>query len=262
MPRAVQFILSSLIACWFALPAMAQTHAEAGTPAAIKFGDNKPVQWKGRAPNRYPVHGIDVARFQGEIDWRKARRAGVSFVFMKATEGGDLLDPLFQDHWRGAKRAGIPRGAYHFYYFGTPPEVQARWFIRNVPRNKGTLPPVLDMEWNPFSPTCAKVRPPGKEVRRQMKVFMDMVERRYGQRPIIYTTPQFYKDAGLHRLKGEEFWLRSTAKTPDKAFPGQGWRFWQYSGTGVIAGIGKEVDLNAFGGDARDWVAWLKARRR
>ena len=91
---------------------------------------------------------------------------------------------------------------------------------------------------------------------------MDIVERRYGQRPIIYTTPQFYKDAGLHRLRGEEFWLRSTAKTPDKAFPGQGWSFWQYSGTGVIDGIAKEVDLNVFGGNADEWVRWLKARRR
>ena len=262
MPRAALAILTTMVACWLSLPAIAQTQAEAGTPAAVRFDDNKPVNWSGRAPNRYAVHGIDVARFQGEIDWRKARRAGVSFVFMKATEGGDLLDPLFKEHWRGAKRAGIPRGAYHFYYFCTPPEVQARWFIRNVPRNKGTLPPVLDMEWNPFSPTCAKVRPPGKEVRRQMKVFMDMVERRYGQRPIIYTTPQFYKDAGLHNLKNEEFWLRSTAKTPDQAFPGQKWSFWQYSGTGVIDGIGKEVDLNVFAGNAGNWAAWLKARRR
>ncbi|MEO3415189.1 GH25 family lysozyme [Roseovarius sp. CAU 1744] len=261
MPRAVHFLLTFLIACWLSLPTPAQ--AQTTTAGAVKFGDNKPVKWTGRAPSRFPVHGIDVARFQGQIDWRKARRAGVSFVFMKATEGGDLLDPLFKDHWRGAKRAGIPRGAYHFYYFCTPPEVQARWFIRNVPRNKGTLPPVLDMEWNPFSPTCATVRPPGAEVRRQMKVFMDIVERRYGQRPIIYTTPQFYEDAGLHRLTNEEFWLRSTAKTPAQAYsPDQGWTFWQYSGTGVIDGIGKEVDLNVFGGSADQWQRWLTARRR
>ncbi|MFD1158214.1 glycoside hydrolase family 25 protein [Roseovarius aestuarii] len=262
MPRLAHLLLPFLLACASALPAYAQTRADAGTPATVRFGDSKPVNWTGRAPDRYQIHGIDVARFQGEIDWRKARRAGVSFVFMKATEGGDLLDPLFKDHWRGAKRAGIPRGAYHFYYFCTPPEVQARWFIRNVPKNKGTLPPVLDMEWNPFSPTCAKVRPPGHEVRRQMKVFMDMVERRYGQRPIIYTTPQFYRDAGLDRLKNEEFWLRSTAKTPAQAYPQQRWSFWQYSGTGLIDGIGKEVDLNVFAGSPNNWSAWLKARQR
>ena len=256
-----ELVLCVALTCMIALPAPAQTKAEAGTPAAVRFGDSKPVKWKGRAPNRYAIHGIDVARFQGEIDWRKARNAGVSFVFMKATEGGDLLDPLFKDHWRGAKRAGIPRGAYHFYYFCTAPEVQARWFIRNVPRNQGTLPPVLDMEWNPFSPTCKK-RPPGAEVRRQMKVFMDIVQRRYGQRPIIYTTPQFYRDAGLDRLKNEEFWLRSTAKTPVEAYPKQKWSFWQYSGTGIIDGIGKEVDLNVFAGSRGNWASWLKARQR
>ena len=133
---------------------------------------------------------------------------------------------------------------------------------RNVPKRKGMLPPVLDMEWNPFSPTCAHIRPEGAEVRRQMKVFMDILEQHYGQRPIIYTTPGFYKDAGLKRMKGEEFWLRSTAKTPDRAFPGQGWSFWQYSATGVVPGIGVDVDLNVFKGGRDAWTAWLKARAR
>ncbi len=260
MPRFILVLLACLLAVHAPAPSQAQTLIE---PAAeVRFGDRKPVKWRGRGPGAYPVHGIDVARFQGEIDWRRARAAGVSFAFIKATEGGDLLDPKFKEYWRGAKRAGVARGAYHFYYFCTKPEIQARWFIRNVPRARGALPPVLDMEWNPFSPTCAKVRPPAAEVRRQMKVFMDIVERHYGQRPIIYTTPQFYKDAGLHRIKHEEFWLRSTSKTLDQVYPGQPWRFWQYSGTGLIRGIEKEVDLNAFAGSAAQWRKWLRARQR
>ncbi len=230
--------------------------------AGPSFGDNDPVNWTGKAPNRYPIHGIDVARFQEEVNWHKVKRAGARFVFIKATEGGDLLDPMFKTFWNGAKSAGIARGAYHFYYFCTEPQVQARWFIRNVPRRRGTLPPVLDMEWNPFSPTCAHIRPPGAEVRRQMKVFMDIVQRHYGQRPIIYTTPQFYKDAGLHHMKNEEFWLRTTAKTPAQAYPGQPWSFWQYSGTGVVPGIVNETDLNVFAGSNEDWAKWLRARQR
>ena len=226
----------------------------------INFKDNAPVKWSGTAPHRYPVHGIDVARFQNDINWRSARQAGVRFVFMKATEGGDLLDPKFKENWREAKRAGVRRGAYHFYYFCTSPEVQARWFIENVPKSKGALPPVLDMEWNPFSPTCQK-RPPAKEVRQLMRRFMDIIEHHYDQRPVIYSTPRFFRENELETMT-EEFWLRTTVKTPSQAYPGQNWRFWQYSSTGLIPGIEKEVDLNLFNGTQTEWERWLKARQR
>lgn len=245
-----------------ALPALALTSSPLVAKSTLRrpnFGDNDPVNFSGDKPSRYRVHGIDVARFQEDINWRTAAHGGVSFAFIKATEGGDLLDPEFRHNWRAAARAGIPRGAYHFYYFCTDAATQAKWFIRNVPRTKGALPPVLDMEWNAFSPTC-KLRPSGKIVRREMRIYLNTVERHFGQRPLIYTTPGFYKDAGLHRLKGEEFWLRSTAKTPAQAFPKQAWKFWQYSGTGVVPGIEKETDLNVFGGNPKQWDAWVAKR--
>ncbi|AXI47829.1 glycoside hydrolase [Sulfitobacter sp. SK012] len=235
--------------------------APVGEPIAPRFADTNPVDFDGRGPERYPVHGIDAARFQTSIDWAEARRKGTNFAFIKATEGGDLLDPMFADHWSGAGRAGVARGAYHFYYFCTSPEVQARWFIRNVPRVKGALPPVLDMEWNPFSPTCAKVRPPAAEVQDQMRRWLRIVEAHYGQRPIIYTTPRFYSENDLGRISGYEFWLRSTAKTPAMAFPGQRWTFWQYSATGLVPGVAGEVDLNAFSGGRATWESWYETRK-
>ncbi|MBO9429561.1 GH25 family lysozyme [Sulfitobacter sp. R18_1] len=227
-------------------------------PAA--FGDSDPVSFNGRTPAAYPVHGIDVARFQNDIDWNTARRAGVNFAFIKATEGGDLKDINFDSHWQGAGQAAVKRGAYHFYYFCTPPEDQARWFIRNVPKSGGMLPPVLDMEWNPFSPTCAHVRPPAADVRDQMHRWLRLVEAHYGQRPIIYTTPKFYRENDLERFRGYDFWLRTTAKTPAETYPGQTWRFWQYSATGIVAGIGGDVDLNAFSGSRADWQNWVATR--
>ena len=227
-----------------------------------RVGDRDPVRFAGRQPTSYPVQGIDVARFQNDVIWNKTASLGrVRFVFIKATEGGDLLDPTFQRNWREADRAGIARGAYHFYYFCTEPQVQAQWFIRNVPRSAGALPPVLDMEWNPFSPTCT-IRPPAEEVRRRMRIWLDIVTDHYGQRPIIYTTPGFYQDAGLQAMRGEEFWLRSTAKRPEEAFPGQPWRFWQYSATGEMPGIVGDTDFNAFNGTEESWAAWLSARAR
>lgn len=236
--------------------------APPGVIFAPNFQDADPVEFNAPAPSRFAVHGIDAARFQTSINWNTARANGVNFAFLKATEGGDLLDPAFKDHWRGAGRAGVWRGAYHFYYFCTTPEVQAQWFIRNVPRTAGALPPVLDMEWNPFSPTCARVRPPAAEVQRQMRVWLRIVEDHFGQRPMIYTTPRFYEENNLSQFKGYEYWLRTTAKTPREAYPGQRWAFWQYSATGLIDGIKGEVDLNAFSGSRADWQAWVARRAR
>ena len=255
--RALLLSLLALAAC--GAPS-APPPAAPGVLFPAKFGDSDPVDFQGRKPQSYPVHGIDVARFQNNIDWNTARRNGVNFAFIKATEGGDLKDINFDDHWRGAGQAAVARGAYHFYYFCTSPEDQARWFIRNVPRTPGMLPPVLDMEWNPFSPTCAHIRPPGSDVRDQMRRWLAVVERHYGQRPIIYTTPKFYRENDLGNFRGYDFWLRTTAKTPSEAYPGQPWRFWQYSATGTVPGISGDVDINAFSGSRADWQNWVATR--
>lgn len=231
-----------------------------GAPVAANFSDADPVAFNGRTPAQYAVQGIDAARFQTSIDWPQARRNGVNFAFIKATEGGDLLDTAFNSHWSGAGRAGVARGAYHFYYFCTEPEIQARWFIENVPRTKGMMPPVLDMEWNPFSPTCAHRRPDAAVVQDEMRRWLRIVEAHYGQSPIIYTTPRFYEENRLSKFKGYDYWLRTTAKTPREAYPRQSWLFWQYSMTGLIDGIEGEVDLNVFNGSAAQWSSWLAAR--
>lgn len=231
-----------------------------GALFAPQFSDSRPADFAAPTPARFAVHGIDVARFQSGIDWNVARRSGVNFAFIKATEGGDLLDKEFDNHWRGAGQAGVTRGAYHFYYFCTSPEDQARWFIRNVPRTAGMMPPVLDMEWNPFSPTCATVRPPAHEVRDQMRRWIAIIEKHYGQRPIIYTAPDFYRQNGLEQFKGYDMWLRATAKTPAEVYPGANWAFWQYTATGGVAGIRGDVDLNAYSGTGAQWKAWLARR--
>lgn len=223
-----------------------------------KFDDLDPVDFGRRAPVSFPVHGMDAARFQGAMNWGRIKQQGVQFAWVKATEGGDLTDPRFAANWREATRAGVPIGAYHFYYFCTDPETQAKWFIKNVPRQRGGLPPVLDLEWNPFSPTCT-LRPPASEVRKLAKRFMRIVERHYGTKLVIYTTPDFWHRNDVARLK-RDFWLRSTAKHVEKRYNTRDWRFWQYTSTGVLEGISKEVDLNCFNGSQVQWSRWRKAR--
>lgn len=236
-----------------------QTVRGAFTGGAVPlFGDTKPHVWTSGHPYNLPVHGVDVARYQGNVNWPLARRSGVSFAFIKATEGGDYTDPMFQRYWAETRAAGIPRGAYHFYYFCRSGAEQAAWFIANVPRERGALPPVLDLEWNSHSRSC-RYRPSPAEVLREVNIFMSMLHQHYGQRPIIYTTVDFYRDTGVRNVNAE-FWLRSVADHPRATYPGQRWSFWQYTGTGTAPGFNGNVDLNAFVGTRAQWNRWLATR--
>ncbi|WP_126979415.1 glycoside hydrolase family 25 protein [Frigidibacter oleivorans] len=231
-----------------------------GGPKGIppQFGDSAPHPWTGRAPDDYDVHGIDVSRWQGRIDWNAVRRGGVDFAFIKATEGGDIADPMFQENWARAREAGLPRGAYHFYYFCRTAQEQAAWFISHAPRERGALPPVLDIEWT-RSRNCPR-RPSPEWIRQESAIFLSILTSYYGQRPVIYTTVDFFRDNEMWRIQGHDFWLRSVAGHPSQVYPGHDWTFWQYSGTGQAQGVAGDVDLNAFGGSRGQWQSWLARR--
>lgn len=234
----------------------AQSFPDATPPSVIfpAFADADPHEWEGRHPGHYPVHGLDVSRWQGAIDWRTAKQSGVSFVFIKATEGGDVADPMFASHRQGARAAGVPWGAYHYYYFCRSAREQASWFIQNVPKGSD-LPHVLDVEWTPHSKTCT-LRPDGATVRAEAQRFLDILERHYGRRPIVYTTVDFYGDTNIGRLPKTEFWLRSVAGHPRNVYPKAVWRLWQYTGTGLVPGVQGRVDINVFNGPPEIWARW------
>lgn len=220
-----------------------------------KFRDADPVSFGSISPKKYPVHGVDVSRWQGNIDWAKLRAQGANFAYIKATDGGDHLDPMFRKNWNGAHAAGLKRGAYHFFYWCRSGAEQAEWFIRNVPKSATALPPVIDVEYNHQS-SCKK-RPSRELVLKKMKTFMDRLEEHYGQRPVIYTAPDFYEDNLQGEFGDHAFWLRSTAAHPKKVYPDRKWLFWQYSGTGLSHGVKGEIDLNVFNGTPEGWGCWL-----
>ncbi|WP_115419388.1 GH25 family lysozyme [Ensifer sp. M14] len=223
-----------------------------------RFRDAKPINFGRASPRKMAVHGVDVSRWQGEIDWVKLRTQGANFAYIKATDGGDHLDPMFKKNWRKAKEAGLKRGAYHFFYWCRTAGEQADWFIRNVPREAGALPPVIDVEYNGES-SC-KRRLSRARVLEKMQVFMDKLEAHYGQRPIIYTAPDFYADNLSGELLDYPFWLRSVAAHPSKRYPGRKWVFWQYSGSGLSHGVEGKIDLNVFHGNENEWQNWLARR--
>ncbi|MDA8870449.1 glycoside hydrolase family 25 protein [Rhizobiaceae bacterium] len=236
--------------------------ARTGHTRHLKYGDHDAVAIKGRQPKNFDVHGIDLSRHNKAIDWATVKRSGIDFAFIKATEGGNDGDRRFAELWSAAKRAGIPRSAYHFYYFCASPEKQARNYIARVPKSHTSLPPILDVEWNPESPTCTKRDAP-KKVRGELSRFLKIIERHYGQKPIIYTTVDFHREnlAG-GELPGYQYWLRSVTAEPHHKYGNRPWTFWQYTGTGKVPGIEGPVDINAWKGSRAEWNRWLQRNTR
>ena len=211
-------------------------------------------------PSPYAVHGVDVSKYQGDIDWQAAAQGGVQFAWIKSTEGADHLDENFARNWRGAAEAGIPRGAYHFAFWCRTPAEQMRWFQQNVPVDEDALPPVLDVELTPTSKTCTRSLY-REEVLREMREMLEMMERHYGKRPVIYSTVDFYQGI-LHSNALDDYpiWVRSTKYEPKVKYGNRKWHFWQYQSDGRVPGINAKVDRNAFYGTRRQWDAFLTGK--
>jgi lysozyme len=217
-------------------------------------GDNDPHPGVHRA-RAMAIQGLDVARYQGRIDFSAARGGGTHFVFIKSTEGKDYIDPNFYDNWNRAREAGVARGAYHFMTWCSLASEQANWFIKMVPNDRDALPPVLDLEWNNHS-SCKNTHNRA-DILEKVRVMLAAMEAHTGKVPIIYTDMTFHRDI----LEGEHFdnpfWLRSVAAEPHQRYRGRDWLFWQWTQTGTMQGVPTEVDRNAFYGSGDEWVTFL-----
>lgn len=242
--------LSALSACARS-PYEFSARSEVGAPI---HGDNRPHPGVNRA-RALPIQGMDIARYQGSIDFARVRAAGVHFVYMKSTEGKDYIDPEFYDNWRHAKASGMAHGAYHFMTWCSTAAEQARWFKKMVPADPDALPPVLDLEWNHQSKCKNKFN--RADILEKVRVMLRAMEEHTGKLPIIYTDIPFHRDI----LSGEHFdnafWLRSTAAEPQERYDNRRWMIWQWTQTGTVNGVRTEVDRNAFFGDDNDWTLFL-----
>ncbi len=188
------------------------------------------------ARHGHPLKGIDVSHYQGAIDWPAVARDHVGFAYIKASEGVEGRDARFERNWRGAERAGIRVGAYHYFIFCRSAEAQAYNFLAVAPRRAGGLPPAVDLE----APRSCPGRLTGARMRRELDAFLAVVEARERRRAVLYVTPPFLR-AYRRYLPQRPLWRRSIASRPAA---GATWAFWQYRSRGRVAGIRTFVDLN------------------
>jgi lysozyme len=208
------------------------------------------------SPERYPFAGVDVSHHRGDIDWAATRLDGITFAYIKATEGGDFVDSRFRANWDNARAAGLAVGAYHFFTFCRDGAAQARNFIAAVPRAADALPPAVDLE---FAGNCSRA-PAWNDLSRQLGAFLDLVRAAYGREPVLYMTRELY-DAYLpnapDRLRSSPLWVRDVYRSP-RWLAGRSWTVWQYANNGRIRGIKGLVDLNVFQGDEAAWTAFRR----
>jgi lysozyme len=233
------------------------TRAAIAAALTLALGACALISEDGPLDRALSTKGIDISYYQGEVDWTAVRGDGVGFAYLKATEGGDRIDPRFRENWEGARAAGVHRGAYHFWYHCRSGAEQAAWFIANVPKDAEALPPVLDMEWTPFSPTCT-ARPDASTLHAEMQDWLDTVEAHYGKRPVIYTSVDFFRDRIHDAFHNYHLWVRSVAGHPSIRYGNRKWRIWQHTATGRTAGIKGHVDQNVFAGSLSDFVLFAR----
>jgi lysozyme len=200
----------------------------------------------------YNVIGVDVSNHQGDVDWPLLAKSNVAFAYMKATEGGDFRDSRFEQNWDGARKVGLPRGAYHFFTQCRSGAEQAANYIAVVPRDPLALPPVIDLE---HMGPCHQ----GNQVISvidEVTILLSALEAHYGRRPLLYTTQEFDAAYLQGRLAGETFWVRNMVLPP--GFRSDRWLFWQYHNGGTRPGIKGSVDLNAFRGTRRDFEIFAR----
>ena len=168
----------------------------------------------------YPVQGIDVSHYQGQIDWQQMKAQGIDFAYIKATEGSSYVDECYERNMTDAENAGIAVGAYHFFSFDSPGATQAEHFIQTVGED-GTLIPVVDAE---YYGNKRKNPPEAEAVRRELTELLQILEAQYGCKPMIYSTQPFYQRFLKGYFEDYPLWIRGVYLPP-----AQEWAVWQYS---------------------------------
>lgn len=200
-------------------------------------------------PEGYEIHGIDISRYQGEIDWEQLKNAmiegcPVRFVIIKSTEGASRLDDHFRENFNQVRDYGFIRGVYHFWSNKSSAREQAYYFLDKVHLTEGDLPPVLDIEHKPADKSV-------DDFQRDVLTWLHIVEDKYHAKPIIYTYYKF-KEKYLSAPVFDDYPYWIAHYYVDKVQYQGKWKFWQHTDAGKLPGIKGYVDFNIYNGSFYD----------
>ncbi|WP_400158712.1 GH25 family lysozyme [Arthrobacter sp. BPSS-3] len=246
----------------------------ASTPTGAKSLTTQSLSTEGTWSPTFGVQGLDVSGYQTSVNWQQQWNMGARFAYVKASEGNYFTNSLFGSQYQGARNVGMIRGAYHFaipnWSSGAD---QARYFVQNGggwSADSYTLPPVLDIEFNPyenktingfyFGDTCYGMSP--SQLSSWVRDFGSTMSSLTGRLPVIYTNTSWWNQClGNPGGFGDyPLWVASYpgAFTNNAGpLPSGSWAnysIWQYSSTGPLTG-----DSNVWNGSYTDLVAFANA---
>ena len=189
------------------------------------------------------IKGLDVSRFQGEVDWERVKAAGYQFAMLRAGYGDNTVDEQFRRNASECNRIGLPVGAYWFCYAVSPENAarEADICIRTVSGYRLDYPVCYDIEQASanyieeqgvsFTPALAQ---------NLVKNFCSRVESK-GYFAMFYSNQSFFNTyLGTALAKRYAFWYARYTDT----FDGTDCGIWQYTNVGRIPGISGNVDLD------------------
>ena len=197
--------------------------------------------------------GIDVSRYQEEIDWEKVAGDGVEYAFIRlgirgATEGKLAIDVAYEKNMEGALANDIDVGVYFFTQALNAQEAveEAEFVLENLEDYEISYPIVLDVE--EVTTKNPRTKELTKEDRTEACIAFCERVKEAGYTPMIYgNLKTFLLMLDMEKLEEYEKWF-AYYRTP-LYFPYE-FSVWQYTSTGKVDGISTDVDLNV---SMKDW---------
>ena len=187
------------------------------------------------------VHGIDLSHYQGNVFWDAVgQNSGSAYVYLKATEGGDRIDPRFEQNIQFAHRHGLKVGSYHFYRPITNQRLQLKNFRTQCRPQEQDLIPMIDVETTNGLPTA--------QFCDSLFKFLELVEIEYKQKPLIYTGANFYDKHLQGKLDNYLVMIAQYTDYEPRLKDNRDITMWQYTAKGRIRGVNGYVDQSRFMG--------------
>ena len=185
------------------------------------------------------VKGIDVSKYQGNIDWNKVKADGVEFAVIRAGYGREISqkDPCFEENYEGAKAAGLRVGTYWYSYAESAEDAktEAAAFLEAVKGKTFDLPVYYDVEEK------AQAQKGKDFVTGVILAFAEEVEKADYKVGVYANTNWLTNYIALDKLGGRSIWKADYRENYDKEIECD---IHQYSSNGSVSGISGRCDMN------------------